>query len=283
MDLTAEQQATVAELQAELRDLHLEQDARWKEYVKKGTKECYDAALAISSEVEMKALIAHIPKVGEKKVGKIKGLLDKVRGDAACPDCDLPGDVQARLDSLDTVNAWREEHGLPVLDRLPRGVMGDATDCVLARAFMPGDDKIRWEGEDWNLSEIHIGGGGDNRLIVYRNRGDGWGDTYRTIELPTSEAMDTLITRFDAHDYYDLVDIEELLPLAVKLVSEENYDDHLLQAIFEAGAAQDLVRDTDGRVQFEYGVFWIADEDGDEAHRYRVDTEFSMSYGATVS
>lgn len=195
--LTTEQEQLVADLQAEITGLQLQADERFAQYIKTGKRECYDEVLALDSEVEMKGLIAYMPKVGEGKVSRVRGLIQSIKQAAGvpCPECELPHEKEARLDALRTVNMWRESIGLPLLDRLPRGIMGDSTECTLARAISTG-----WEGTGLSLSDVKING--NENMVVWTDQ-DG---IVREYDFPEVEGWETVVSKFDDALYPDLIE-----------------------------------------------------------------------------
>jgi hypothetical protein len=236
--LTAEQQATIAELQAELDALNLKADDYWSKYVRTGDLDCFNEVVALEGMIEMKGLIAYMPKAGESKIGRIRALVNRVRASAGEPE--LPAMIDEamaaydrRVATLDAVNAFRADLGLPMLDRLPRGVVGDAAECTIARAIALGFEK---NTKGLRLVGVSISGGEDNmvefedaagRTVAYRMSGErlamlraGYSpltdDVYDYDDLRVREhlnagdeamaAWGSVVSAFDEREYLDLID-----------------------------------------------------------------------------
>jgi hypothetical protein len=144
VELTPDQQQTLEELRAEVGAIQAEADEKFGEYNRRfqdGDKDAdkiLDEVLAMDEEARLKKLIAWMPTGGEGRVGKIRngllklGLNGKLKANTR--------EVAARQKTLEFVNDFRESHGLPKLDRLPVGVMGDSHECVIARALVIWDN-----------------------------------------------------------------------------------------------------------------------------------------------
>lgn len=214
--LTAEQKETLKELRGEIRDLKLEADEKWARYLKDNDEDCFDEVRALDGEVEMLGLIAHIPTVGERKVGKVRKLLARVqgKGDAMFDGCNL-GTSEARIKSLESINAWRDSYGLPPLDRLPRGVPGDTQQCTLARAF---HSSMMEMGLDEHTIHWSVGGGGSVELR--------WKDPETGLdkwESPDIAYGSALVSSFDDSNFLDLLEDESLLVRASVKWDEFHY------------------------------------------------------------
>lgn len=237
-DLTDEQRATIRELQAELRALDDQADAEWAKYVKTGDLDCFNQVLALEGEIEMKWLVAYVPTKGEKRVGRIKALIERVRGDGAEPPVGklmkkvgyAEYDYQARVDALDSVNAWREAIGLPVLDKLPAGVVGDSANCTLALALRTGlDAQVSVSGGDDMTLSWYDDETGRHREVIY-DAMHGLRENDEPMDLTDDQrqriingegARRTVITMFDEWDYVDLIaDDDALLSHAVGSIEE---------------------------------------------------------------
>jgi hypothetical protein len=153
MELTAEQRQTIAELQEEIRILDLKADIEWAKYIHTKDEDCWDEVRALESEAEFKGTIAYIPKAGELKVSKIRNLISRVKGRTHGPNI---GTWQARLDTLEGINEWRETYGLPALERLPRGVPGDQHECTIAKALRMSMDELKAQEVS-----VSVAGGGE--------------------------------------------------------------------------------------------------------------------------
>lgn len=200
--LTAEQHATIKELQQEIAGLELEADEQWAKFLKTRDEDCWDQVLAIESEIEMKGMIAYLPKAGERKMSKIQGLVQKIK------HTNIPiGVYEARLRALDSINAWREDYKLPPLDRLPQGIPGDSHECTLARAF-------RMSLKDMGLTEVNaqVSNGCEIGLTGMNAGGehvDIDGPLFGEVAYRDSSAS-AVIEAFDSWDYLDLVDTDVL-------------------------------------------------------------------------
>lgn len=242
--LTAEQQATIAELQTELADLNLEADEKWAKYLKTKDVDCFNEVVALESEIEMKALIAHVPKAGEGKVSKVRGLIARIKGqaDEDCPDCTLPRELESRLRTLEAVNMFRVEIGLPPLGRLPRGVVGDSHECTIAKAF-----QIGWEGTGMEFGQVSISGGGGNSLHWKDATGE-----YRSLDLIAEslsdlagrgiseaqeymESWEEVVNHFDSWEYLDLVHDNVLLDHVENQLDEGEYPREAIDEVRRRG------------------------------------------------
>lgn len=145
---TPEQQATLEELDIQIQQLENEADEKYGQYrklLKGGERASAHSALeqvmAMDEEVRLKKLIGYVPSSGEGKVAKVKEMLAKLgrnggkKGKPASVKREI---LEGRLKTLEFVNGFRQEMGLPPLDRLPVGVMGDAAECTIAKAIVMG-------------------------------------------------------------------------------------------------------------------------------------------------
>jgi hypothetical protein len=266
--LTPEQAVTIAELQMELRDLQLEADARWKQYIKTGSRECFESVLALDSEVEMKALIAHIPKAGEVKVGRVRTLIDKLKRsvDKDCPECDLPESIQARINTLATINDWRDSFGLPLLDRMPQGLIGDPAECTIARAVAMGWENLPGK----TLLEVNISG--DSFHIDFEDD-DGKMERVDLTEWST-DAWGSVIEGFDSHRYIDLMEDTPLVNATIEhLIECALRDDPRTHALLVEVQRRGLVErlcvefgdDCGERLEYGDGEFRLADSGVNQA------------------
>jgi hypothetical protein len=143
-ELTPDQQQTLEELRAEVKAIQAEADEKFGEYNRRFTEgdrdadKILDEVLAMDEEARLKKLIAWMPTGGEGRVGKIRNGLLKLGFNGALKRNSR--EVAARQKTLEFVNDFRESHGLPKLDRLPVGVMGDSHECVIARALVIWDN-----------------------------------------------------------------------------------------------------------------------------------------------
>src|SRR6185437_12333425 len=175
--LTSEQKETIRELRREIKDLGLQADEQWAKYIQTKDEDCYQAVLALDGEAAMLSAVAYVPKKGERKIGRVRDLVAKVKGanrDSNWTDSNgmyhspfqAPEGTEARIRSLESVNAWREHYNLPPLERLPRGIPGDSHECVLARAF-----KLSLAEMGHGDSNVGVGGSADVELRVMGESG----------------------------------------------------------------------------------------------------------------
>ena len=235
--LTPEQQATVKELRSEIKDLRLEQDEKWAEYIRTGDRECFDTVTAIDTEVEMKGLIAYMPKAGEAKIAKLQRLINKARKQKGDGDdgtrVGLPKIYDSRIKALEMANVWREELGLPLLDRLPPGIVGNSHECVMARAFT-------WEGEVNGKTFGGVSIGGESTLTYYDENdaphvitlGSGYDNSTGRVFFQDDEEkrkkissgiLADLFSPFDELNHPDLVATEDIPRHIGKFTFEEEY------------------------------------------------------------
>ena len=215
MELTAEQLQTVHELQQELDELDLKADIEWAKYIHTKDEDCFNEVIALESEREMMGLVAYIPKAGEGKISKIRGLLAKIKGE----DGPRLGIHEARIASLDSVNAWRADYLLPPLERLPRGVPGDPQQCTLAVAFRMSMEELGVQVQD-----IQVSGSADIELTGEGEDGEVWA---ASPEL--SGQANALISEFDEHAWLDLLRDDSLRYYADNCW--ENDDGHRLDEV----------------------------------------------------
>jgi hypothetical protein len=191
MELTAEQRETVHELQRELDAIDLKADIEWAKYIHTKDEDCFTEVLALESEREMMGLVAYIPKAGERRIGKIRALVGKLKDRTTAPRL---GINEVRLSTLDSVNEWRASYKLPPLERLPQGIPGDSHECTLARAF-------RTSLIEMGVTEasVTVNGSADIGVSGYLN-GETWGDN-----PDLGNDANTLIGQFDEHAWLDLL------------------------------------------------------------------------------
>lgn len=163
----------------------------------------YNEVFALDGERMMKELIAHVPSAGEQKVSKIRKQIAKLLDKGDGRSLRLAGDYQARLDALDSVNAWRDSMGLPLLDRLPRGINGDSQECTLAKAL-----KYEFNG---NRDLMGVSVGGETAEITWTDKVTG----YNHSASPGIESQSTVVSRFDDDTYVDLIAHHRLCELIV--------------------------------------------------------------------
>ena len=176
MELTAEQLQTVHELQQELDTLDLKADIEWAKYIHTKDEDCFNEVLALESEREMMGLVAYIPKAGEGKISKIRGLVAKIKGEVG----PRLGIHEARLGALESVNAWRADYELPALERLPQGVPGDPHECTLAVAFRMSMEQLGVQVQD-----IQVSGAGEIELVGEGEDGEGGTPRPSSAVMPT--------------------------------------------------------------------------------------------------
>ena len=160
-ELTPEQLDTIHELQRELDGLDAARRSQWKKWVKTGDLDCFNEVVALDGEIALKELVAHVPTAGEKKVGRVRDLVNRARTlaseSAIATRLRHHGiEDESRLAALDVVNGWRESVSLPPLDRLPKGVVGDSHDCTLARAFAYGIPEDRFHSIEVSGSTAEV-------------------------------------------------------------------------------------------------------------------------------
>ena len=291
--LTPEQKEAVTQLRKEIKDLNLQSDEMWASYVKTGDQECFEAVRAIDSEVEMKGLIAYLPKAGEGKIAKIRKLVNKVKAmtdeSETCEGCEeLPRVYETRLDTLASINAWREEYGIPLLDRLPKGIMGDPHDCVIARAFHI--DEMTIDDEVWQFYEVNISGESGNKLSLWRDNDEGH-RLYKEFDL-TGEGWGGLVSNFDSGIYWDLVDRDSLVDAVIgRLDAGGTMPIAGLEACFQEGLAAEVAssvnyNDTGIRLEFEGGAFtWSQQEWNQETedHDWEVVGTYEVGTASLIS
>lgn len=165
-ELTPEQRTTIRELQTELKALDLEADEQWKQWIETGDVDCFNRVQGLDSEIEMKGMIAYIPKGGEVKISKIKKLVNKVRESAGEQKLGRIGIEEGRLRTMETINMFREDIGLPKLDRMPQGVLGNSSECTIARALSwdSGEAGIKFDG-------VHVAGTTSDDYVSFTRNG----------------------------------------------------------------------------------------------------------------
>ena len=156
---------TVHELQQELDELDLKADIEWAKYIHTKDEDCWNEVLALESEREMMGLVAYIPKAGEGKISKIRGLWPRSRARTARGSAS----TKRGSASLDSVNAWRADYDLPALERLPQGVPGDPHECTLAVAF-----RMSMEQFGVTVHDIQVSGAGEIELSGEGKDGEMW-------------------------------------------------------------------------------------------------------------
>lgn len=284
-DLTDEQKASIRQLREEIESLELQQDVEWAKYIKTGDVECYNTVRALESEAEMKGLIAYLPKAGEGKTKRIRDLIGKIKEQdddvEACEGCDeLPSFAERRIKTLESINAWREEYGIPLLDRLPRGSLGNSEECVIANAFN-SIHTLTVGDHEWDVYGVSISGNGsyyltlarmeDGRMVYYG------GEEVSNFEIETEGryVWDSFISKFDDGQYWDLIEDSELIERVSGSIDEGGWPKGGLEEVFRRGMIQDLVSEVEN-LSFESGKFTRTDYAGDPRHEYVVGTASPM-------
>lgn len=274
MKLTDEQKSTIDELRAAVKDMYEQADDLKDEafaILKNGGitpdyDKLWDEIEALESEAAMKALIAHVPKAGERRVGRVKKALAKAgfTGYDGFDKTDKTTRMDARVDALDGINAWRDSLGLPPLDRMPVGAIGSGSECTIAKALKQEFNDFR------TMVSIEVGGGGstvnwveripysDEKVAELRNKMKSW--DYEKGEI--NPDFDSSITNFllvdgtdmtlvgiYSHDDY-AVDVKKLFgqPHTIKVNRSKNWEvngQSMVVSAFDQGMYPDLVRDED--------------------------------------
>jgi len=196
MSLTTEQKTTLRELRKEIKALDLQADEQWAKYIQTGDEECYEQVLALDSEAAMMSAVAYVPKKGEHHVGRMRNLIGKLKGHTLV----AREETEARLQALESINAWRDSYGLTPLERLPMGIPGDSSRCTLAMAF-------RMSVKELGATDQGISVTGSDSITVSWQNADG---TWETVH-PGVRMSEAVISHFDGGRYLDL--IENLEPI----------------------------------------------------------------------
>lgn len=208
--LSNEQKQIIDDLRSEVAGLskqaNVAQSDLWEKFRNGGEwdDEKYNEVFALDGQAAMLDLIAHVPTAGEKKVSKIRKQISRLLRQGDAHGLRLARNMQARLDALDSVNEWRDSLGLPLLDKLPRGINGDSQECTLARA-------LKWKfNSHRDLEAVTVGG----ETADIR-----WFDSELGMEQQQSPVIDghgTVVRMFDEDEYLDLIEHQRLVVMVIQ-------------------------------------------------------------------
>lgn len=230
MQLTDEQVQTIKDLRAEVEALDVQADSVFAGLLDKDADwaHLFQQVNAIEGERVMKELIAYVPKKGDATVASLVSKIKKLKGERHLTDTQQRHlDVmEARLDTINSINEWRESLGLPPLERFPRSVPGDGKECAIARAVVTNFNDFR------NIQSVSVGTDADIRWTEHRlPTEDDYIESWMTpdedgkyyFEVETSRTFGDqshFINKFDDYEMPDLVDDAHITGGVMRIASD---------------------------------------------------------------